>query len=135
SEEERVKKAYLKFKILVEKEIESLSFKDKYEWLKDLIDNKLSKHFFVRIEIENQELAYEIFETVNAKGVDLSVADLIKNQIFKNVIGPDEKFLDSAKEKWKNILDLLEGVEFSLKDYLGYYWTSKYEYISDKKLY
>ncbi|HCQ12596.1 DUF262 domain-containing protein, partial [Flavobacterium sp.] len=33
SEEERVKKAYLKFKILVEKEIESLSFKDKYEWL------------------------------------------------------------------------------------------------------
>lgn len=135
SEEEKVKKAYLKFKSLITKEIETLSFEDKYEWLKSLIDNKLGKHFFVKIEIENENLAYEIFETVNAKGVDLSVADLIKNQIFKNVVGPDDRHLDSAKEKWNQILEILNGIEFSLKDFLSYYWTSKYEYVSDKKLY
>lgn len=135
SEEERVKKAYLKFHSLITKEIENLTYEKKYEWLKSLIDDKLSKHFFVKIEIENEELAYEIFETVNAKGVDLSVADLIKNQIFKNVVGADDKYLDSAKEKWSQILESLDSIEFSLKDFLSYYWTSKYEYVSDKKLY
>lgn len=135
SEEERVKKAYLKFQRLILSEIRDFSFEEKFEFLKNLIDNKLSKHFFVQIEIENEGLAYEIFETVNAKGVDLSVADLIKNQIFKNVIGKDDKHLDSAKEKWSQILEALDSIEFSLKDFLSYYWTSKYEYVSDKKLY
>ena len=135
SEEERVKKAYLKFHSLITKEIENFTYDQKYDWLKSLIDDKLSKHFFVKIEIENEELAYEIFETVNAKGVDLSVADLIKNQIFKNVVGADEKHLDSAKEKWSQILESIDSIEFSLKDFLSYYWTSKYEYVSDKKLY
>jgi len=135
SEEERVKKAYLKFHSLITNEIVNLTYNEKYAWLKSLIDDKLSKHFFVKIEIENEELAYEIFETVNAKGVDLSVADLIKNQIFKNVIGPDDKLIDSAKEKWNQILESLDSIEFSLKDFLSYYWTSKYEYVSDKKLY
>jgi uncharacterized protein with ParB-like and HNH nuclease domain len=135
SEEERVKKAYLKFHSLITEEIKNLNFEEKYKWLKNLIDHKLSKHFFVKIEIEDEGLAYEIFETVNAKGVDLSVADLIKNQIFKNVVGSDEKHLDSAKEKWSLILESLDSIEFSLKVFLSYYWTSKYEYVSDKKLY
>lgn len=135
SEEERVKKAYLKFHNLISKKIDHLTFEEKFEFLKDLVDNKLSKHFFVKIEIENEELAYEIFETVNAKGVDLSVADLIKNQIFKNVVGSDDRHLDGAKEKWSQILESLDSIEFSLKDFLSYYWTSKYEYVSDKKLY
>ena len=29
--------------------------------------------------------AYRIFETVNATGVDLSVADLIKNMVFRHI--------------------------------------------------
>lgn len=135
SEEEKIKKAYLKFKSLILEKTENLSFEDQYNWLRNLIENRLGKHFFVKIEIENENLAYEIFETVNAKGVDLSVADLIKNQIFKNVVGPDDKHLDSAKEKWNQILEILSGIEFSLKDFLSYYWTSKYGYVSDKKLY
>lgn len=135
SEEEKIKKSYLKFKSLIAKEITGLSFEDAYQKLRELIDNRLAKHFFVKIEIENENLAYEIFETVNAKGVDLSVADLIKNQIFKNVVGPDDRHLDGAKEKWNQILETLNSIEFSLKDFLSYYWTSKYEYVSDKKLY
>lgn len=135
SEEERVKKAYLKFQNLIHKEISTLEYSKKYEWLKNLIDNRLSKHFFVKIEIDDENLAYEIFESVNAKGIDLSVADLIKNQIFKNVVGTDDRFIDSAKEKWSQILENLERIDFSLKDFLSYYWSSRYEYISDKKLY
>jgi uncharacterized protein with ParB-like and HNH nuclease domain len=135
SEEEKVKKAYLKFQSLINNEIVGLKYLQKYEWLKDLVDDKLSKHFFVKIEIDDENLAYEIFESVNAKGIDLSVADLIKNQIFKNVVGNDDKYVDSAKGKWAQILENLERTNFSLKDFLSYYWSSRYEYVSDKKLY
>lgn len=115
--------------------LSTLDYSKKYEWLKSLVDIKLCKHFFVKIEIDDENLAYEIFESVNAKGIDLSVADLIKNQIFKNVVGTDDKYIDSAKEKWAHILENLDSINFSLKDYLSYYWSSRYEYISDKKLY
>jgi len=135
SEEEKVKKAYLKFQSFINNEITGLQYHQKYEWLKDLVDNKISKHFFVKIEIDDENLAYEIFESVNAKGIDLSVADLIKNQIFKNVVGTDDKYIDSAKERWAEILENLERTNFSLKDFLSYYWSSRYEYVSDKKLY
>jgi len=135
SEQDRVKKAYLKFQELIEDNIGNLDYLKKYEWLLNFVDFKLGKHFFVKIEINDENLAYEIFESVNAKGIDLSVADLIKNQIFKNVIGPDNKYFDSAKEKWALILENLDCINFSLKDYLSYYWSSRYEYISDKKLY
>jgi hypothetical protein len=135
SEEEKVKKAYLKFQNIIEIETKSLNFEETFFWLKRLVDNRLSKHFFVKIEIDDENLAYEIFESVNAKGIDLSVADLIKNQIFKNVVGSDDKYIDSAKEKWAQLLENLDCTDFSLKDFLSYYWSSRYEYISDKKLY
>lgn len=135
SEEERVKKAYLKFKTFVDKEIKEKNHEDKKEFLKDLIANKLSKHFFVQIEIDDEDLAYEIFETVNAKGVDLSVADLIKNQIFKNIIGADDKYIDSAKERWAELTESLSDADISLKEFLSYYWSSRYGYVADKNLY
>ncbi len=135
SEEERVKKAYLKFHELISNIIANKSYDEKIDWLKELISIKLGQHYFVKIEIEDEDLAYEIFETVNAKGVDLSVADLIKNQIFKHVIGSHDKYLDTAKSQWGSILETLNDIEFSLKDFLSYYWTSKYEYVTDKKLY
>lgn len=135
SEEEKVKKAYLKFQSILKNETNSLDFDGTFKWLKGLVDNRLAKHFFVKIEIEDENLAYEIFESVNAKGIDLSVADLIKNQIFKNVVGTDDKYIDSAKERWAQILEKLDNIDFSIKDFLSYYWSSRYEYISDKKLY
>ena len=48
------------------------------------IRNKLYDLMIINIEISHEEAAYEIFETTNATGVDLSVGDLLKNLIFKN---------------------------------------------------
>ncbi|MGV3762699.1 DUF262 domain-containing protein [Parapedobacter sp.] len=136
SEQYKVKNAYFKFRQLIREYLqEEITFSARYSKLIDLIDKKLSHHFFVKIQIDDEDLAYEIFETVNAKGVDLSVADLIKNQIFRNVTGGDGHVIDVAKEKWNGLLETLEGLEFSLKDFLSYYWTSKYSYVSDKNLY
>lgn len=131
-ERERVKKAYLKFRSLFDKAIEGWSDAQSISFVEEIIKKKLGPHFFARIEIDDENLAYEIFETVNAKRVDLNVADLIKNQIFRHVLGPDDGFEDSAKQKWSQITTTLQGIKFPIKDFLSYYWDSKYGYVGTK---
>ena len=131
-EKERVKKAYFKFRSLFERQVSGCSDEQITIFVADIIKKKLGPHFFARIEIDDETLAYEIFETVNAKRVDLNVADLIKNQIFKHVIGADEGYEDSAKQKWTQITSTLQGIQFPIKDFLGYYWDSKYGYVGTK---
>lgn len=134
-EEGRVKNAYIELYKCIKSEIELKEENDQIKWLKEFIDCKLGIHFFVKIEIAEAGLAYEVFEAVNAKGVDLSVADLIKNQIFKHVVETDNNNLDEAKNSWTYILEVLSDNDFSIKDYISYYWSSKYKYESDKNLY
>ncbi|NJN74869.1 MAG: DUF262 domain-containing protein [Limnothrix sp. RL_2_0] len=54
------------------------------------------------ITVAEEEEAYTIFETLNARGMNLSFVDLIKNKLFKELTDthPD----DDAKTTWK-ILD------------------------------
>lgn len=135
SEEERIKEAYLTFKRLLDEALQPLDLDGKKTLLRDLIDQRLAKHFFARIEIDDEDLAYEIFETVNAKGVDLNVADLIKNQIFRHVINGDPKRNDSAKDRWALVTENVGAANIPIKDFLSYYWSSKYGYVADRKLY
>lgn len=135
SEEERIKDAYLTFKRLLAASLKDLDLAEKKTLLRDLVDQRLAKHFFARIEIDDEDLAYEIFETVNAKGVDLNVADLIKNQIFRHVINEDPKQNDSATERWSQVTDNVGAANIPIKDFLSYYWSSKYGYVADRKLY
>lgn len=137
SERERVKKAYLKFRELLVPEVtRRVELAEKKAFLRDLVDVMLGRHFFALIEIDDESLAYEIFETVNAKGVDLNVADLIKNQIFSHVVGSDGKYEDAAKERWKEIEEKVGScANVAVKDFLSWYWTSKYGYVPDRTLY
>lgn len=137
SQESRVRAAYMKFWDLVSAHLSSnqiFEFQDIFTEFQKIF-NKLSSLFFVRIDIKSDEFAYEIFETVNARGVELGVSDLIKNQIFKNVVGANNQYIDEAKSKWEEIELNLSSVGFNLKEFLSYYWSSKHNYVSDKKLY
>ena len=55
----------------------------------------------IYITVANEDDAYMIFETLNARGKNLSSVDLIKNDLFKILNGthPD----DTAKRNWKQI--------------------------------
>lgn len=94
---------------------------------------KLSSIDCVVIRINNDEDAYSIFETVNARGVDLSVADLLKNYIFKKLESIGK--LNYGQEQWDkisaNILD--SGVE--VQKFLRHFWLSKYGFVTERELY
>ena len=90
--------------------------------------------FVIRIEIDTYELAFDIFESVNEKGIRLGVSDLIKNIILR-YLPSDPKSQALGVEKWNEMIAFLYDSKISPQEFLRYYWASKYEYISDKQLY
>ena len=63
---------------------------------------KIFTHFFnIRIVVDNDDDAFQIFETVNARGATLSKTNLIKNYILRNI---DTKIEDTYAQKWDTLL-------------------------------
>jgi uncharacterized protein with ParB-like and HNH nuclease domain len=87
----------------------------------------------VDIELAREEDAYEIFETTNARGIDLSVSDLLKNLIFSKM--PASSTRDTAKEKWVQIGNNILASGSELRRFIRYYWLSKYSFVTEKRLY
>lgn len=110
----------------------------KTEIQKSLIEarDRILKLRFIKIELENEDDAYQIFETLNTRGKDLSVSDLVKNFITRNLrTGNSED--DPAKLKWKTIVETIDGSEKNINTsgFIHHYWLSKYEYVTIKKLF
>ena len=111
------------------------SWKSKAERLAKLneLRKKIANLIVINIEIAREEDAYEIFETTNARGVDLSVADLLKNLIFKKMSATTDREL--AKDIWGKVTQNIEGTGVELKKFIRYYWLSRYSFVTEKKLY
>lgn len=132
-EEKRIKKNYLYLENKIEQLLNTFQTKeDKINKLKELRQN-ISDLSVIEIEIYKEELAYEIFETVNARGVELSVSDLLKNLLFSKIKNADER--DDAKSLWKQIEMNTEKTGSDLKKFLRYFWLSKESFVTEKKLY
>lgn len=89
----------------------------------------------IYITVSNEDDAYMIFETLNARGKNLSSVDLIKNDLFKELNGthPD----DTAKRVWKQIQMNLasRGTKVNFETFFRHFWLSKYNFITESKIY
>ncbi len=107
---------------------------NKIEILENLRD-KVYKLKIIEITIKNREDAYEVFETVNARGVELSVSDLLKNLIFSKINKDKKSDRDSFNSMWEKIINNIKDTGEDLKRFIRYYWISKYEFVTEKKLF
>lgn len=89
----------------------------------------------VKIAVGSQEDAYDIFEILNARGINLTSIDLIKNKMLQycTELYP----IDKAKQRWLGIDEKLKSREtnLSFKDYVRTWWLSNYEYVGQEQLY
>ena len=94
--------------------------------------NKLvaEKLMFIQIVVENEVSAYTVFETLNSRGVDLTVTDLLKNYLFSMATSTD---LVHIKEKWKRTVDAV-GLD-AFPAFLRHYWISKNKLIRQEYLF
>ena len=105
------------------------------ESLAAFIDNIVDKLFFTVIEVTDQLNAFKVFETLNARGVQLSSADLLKNYLFFVVdeTKPHISEIEELENIWSKIVGKLGEQKF--EDYLRYYWNSIHKSVGKKYLF
>lgn len=79
---------------------------------------------FTVIEVQNDLDAFKVFETLNARGVKLSTADLLKNYLFSLTAKIGQFELDEAERRWQNISDMLKKNDSTT--FIRHYWNSRY---------
>ncbi len=100
------------------------------------IRDKILSLKLIFIELDQEDDAYVIFETLNTRGKELRVSDLVKNHLTR-LLKPKNANVDLAKDKWNKLVELLEqsSADIAVDSYLHHYWLSKHEYTTAKKLY
>jgi len=94
------------------------------EELASFIDGIVDKLFFTVIKVTDQLNAFKVFETLNARGVQLSSSDLLKNYLFSVVdeTKPHISEIEELENLWSGVVGKLGSLKF--EDYLRYYWNS-----------
>ncbi len=106
---------------LSEKFKDNKSGADLSDFLERIVGNGL---VFTIIEVQNDLDAFKVFETLNARGVKLSTADLLKNYLFSRAAKLGQLDLDEAERRWQNVSDSLRSND--LTTFIRHYWNSRF---------
>jgi uncharacterized protein with ParB-like and HNH nuclease domain len=90
------------------------------EFLEKIVGNGL---VFTQILVQNDVDAFKVFETLNARGVKLSTADLLKNYLFSQAVKRGQLELDESEIRWQNIVESLRTGD--LTTYIRHFWNSR----------
>lgn len=97
------------------------------KFLNELIAERL---MFIQIVVEDELRAYTVFETLNSRGVGLTVTDLLKNYLFSLASEID---LPHVRAQWDRIVDTV-GLD-NFPTFLRHYWISKNKLVRQEYLY
>ena len=103
----------------------ALAVKDKanrlYEWVQFLKDNALVVSITVPAHISD---AFRMFETLNARGLQASQVDIIKNFLF----GKAPEAIGKIQPRWMSMLTTIEshGNDELLLTFIRQYWISQH---------
>ena len=82
------------------------------------------------LDVNSPENAYTIFESLNDRGIDLSVLDLLKNHIFREAGQQNQALM---QHNWTRMLAHLGDRKSD--DFLKVFWTSRYGRIQRGRLF
>jgi hypothetical protein len=85
----------------------------------------------VRLVVANEANAYTVFETLNDRGLDLTVLDLVKNHLFGKT-GADQRLRDT-QARWIQMMANLVNVRAD--DFLKAWWTSRHGRVQTAQLF
>ena len=102
----------------------------------EFIEKVTSKMIFTKIITQDSINAYKIFETLNARGVQLSTPDLLKNHIFSTLTVNDDvtdEVLNHLDEDWSTIIEQLGENNFT--DFVRYHYNMQRPFTQKKLLF
>lgn len=90
----------------------------------------------ILVTVDGEDDAYTIFETLNSRGMNLTISDLLKNHLFRNLKQRNAK-VDTARDKWERIHDLFDqsSATVDTDSFIHHQWLSNHDYVSGPKLF
>ena len=83
-----------------------------------ILSEALARHtLFVLITVNDEPSAYTVFESLNARGIELTTADLLKNYLFSKVRVQSD--LNALQRRWTGMISTVTAGRFS--DFFGYH--------------
>ena len=125
----------------IRKQISRFTNEEREGW-EDRLKNLRKQLLDLRVILianDNEDDAYTIFETINSRGKNLEVIDLLKNHLLSKLPGSGNKKADDPKAKWDSMRKNLEATgeyrRLNPNRYLQHWWLSRVEYKSEQHLF
>lgn len=101
-------------------------FSENYHTIEELISIReiILDMKVIHIASEDELDCYDIFEILNARGVDLEDSELLKNFIFK--YAQPQYTIDRAKEIWTKIEENMEECKGNMEQFLSHFVIYRY---------
>jgi uncharacterized protein with ParB-like and HNH nuclease domain len=141
-EEEAIERAFSIFKANIVETLSTLladkeqskedNLKDATDWLCRLRDTVFDLNVIL-VTLDHEDDAYLIFETLNTRGKDLALSDLLRNHFAKFV--KPESGVDQSTLKWTKVLDTIDSAPMPLDPdtFIVHSWQSRYDFVTKAK--
>ncbi|WAC93485.1 DUF262 domain-containing protein [Mycobacterium sp. Aquia_213] len=89
----------------------------------------------ITVEVDNEDDATVIFQTLNSRGRDLATADLVKSHLFSH-LRAENPANDAAREKWTQIRAGFSAsrADLPIDRFLLHSWLSRRDYLAQADL-
>lgn len=113
-------------------EIEKLDIRDDGVALARLLNESISRQLlFIVISVEDEINAYTVFETLNARGLELTTTDLLKNYLFSRVkVSAD---LEALRRRWRILIAIVSAERFP--EFLRYHLQTTEPRVRSQRLF
>jgi len=86
---------------------------------------------FILITVDDELNAYMVFETLNARGIELSTTDLLKNYLFSRVRVPAD--LEALQRRWRALIATVRYERFP--EFLRYHFLCELPRVRSERLF
>lgn len=112
--------------------MDKMQKQEKESYYINLIETLFDNVEMINIITGSDTDAFLIFETLNNRGKDLTIFDILKSQVYKNLHGGTN---DIVMKKWEQITENLDIMEDKKDDFLRHHWCALHEFSRKNELY
>ena len=114
------------------RQLQSLAYSHDGQRLASLLSESIGRQLmFIRIAVDDELNAYTVFETLNARGLELSATDLLKNYLFSLLrVSAD---LQALQRRWQALIATVQQERFP--EFLRYHLQCELPRVRSQRLF
>ena len=120
------------FRYFQERIEQQAEYRNDGQLLAGLISSIVARQLmFILITVEGELSAYTVFETLNARGLELTTTDLLKNYLFSRISSASD--MDSVQRRWRSLVGTVGQPRFP--EFLRYHMLCDQPKVRSQRLF